>query len=518
MNAVEDIQQSSGRPDLYIALVGAAGTNLQPVKNELKAQLASFSYGYQEIKLSRLIADFCEIDVTGRSEDQRITALMDGGDRIRQAHGGGDGVVCLAVANIQSIREKGQEPTTKLLGSTAFVIDSLKNPEEIKTLNKLYGKNFYTISVYESESARVTKLANRIAETLHTPTRDEHRTAALDLIKEDERRDATKLSQDVLNTFPKADFFVTNDDIEVHIKRFIGLLFGEPFTTPTVDEYAMFIAKAASLRSCDLSRQVGAVITEKAGAIISSGYNDVPYPTGGVWYEGREGEDNRDHVVEYDPNSSEIANILLELVRAFRKAQLIQLSHDEMDDDAIVQSLLHGEWKTYTIDARIRNLIEFGRVVHAEMHAISEAAKLGRSVAGGTLYCTTFPCHICARHIIASGVREVVYIEPYPKSLTKSLYEREISTDDSLGVLPEPVLFRPFQGVSPVLFQRMFSFRPRKSEWGTVVKFNHSTAVPVGAVYGVANMLLEDTLSERIDEIRNILSVANSTSGAGRGG
>ena len=512
------MDSASARPDLYIALIGAAGTDLQPVKNELKAQLASFHYDYQEIKLSQLIADFCEIDVTGLSEDQRVTALMDGGDRIRKAHGGGDGVVCLAVANIQSVREEREEPTTKLLGSTAFVIDSLKNPEEIKTLNKLYGRNFYTISVYASETDRVTRLANRIAETCHTPTRDEHKNAALELVKEDERRDATKLSQDVQNTFPKADFFVTNDGIEVHIKRFIGLVFGEPFTTPAIDEYVMFLAKAASLRSCDLSRQVGAVIADKRGAVISSGYNDVPYPRGGVWFEGREGDDNRDHIVEYDPNSSEIANILLEVVKAFRKAELIQSNHDEMDDDSIVQSLLHGEWKVYTIDARIRNLIEFGRVVHAEMHAISEAARLGRTVDGATLYCTTFPCHICARHLIASGIKEVVYIEPYPKSLTKSLYSREITTDDTPGSLPEPLIFRPFQGVSPVLFQRVFSFRPRKNEWGTVVKFNHSTAVPSGAAYGVTNMLLEDTLSERIDAIRNTLSVTEAIDAEGKGG
>jgi deoxycytidylate deaminase len=32
----------------------------------------------------------------------------------------------------------------------------------------------------------------------------------------------------------------------------------------------------------------------------------------------------------------------------------------------------------------------------------------------------SFPCHMCARHIIATGLREVVYIEPYPKSVAKA--------------------------------------------------------------------------------------------------
>ena len=33
-----------------------------------------------------------------------------------------------------------------------------------------------------------------------------------------------------------------------------------------------------------------------------------------------------------------------------------------------------------------------------------------------TLYTTTFPCHNCAKHIIAAGIARVVYVEPYPKS------------------------------------------------------------------------------------------------------
>lgn len=57
--------------------------------------------------------------------------------------------------------------------------------------------------------------------------------------------------------------------------------------------------------------------------------------------------------------------------------------------------------------------------MHAEMFAITDAARRGLSVRDATLYCTTFPCHMCARHIIASGIRKVVYIEPYPKSMAK---------------------------------------------------------------------------------------------------
>src|SRR5690349_8629760 len=45
---------------------------------------------------------------------------------------------------------------------------------------------------------------------------------------------------------------------------------------------------------------------------------------------------------------------------------------------------------------------------------------------GATLFCTTFPCHMCARLIIASGVKAVVLIEPYPKSKTHDLYSDSV--------------------------------------------------------------------------------------------
>ena len=46
--------------------------------------------------------------------------------------------------------------------------------------------------------------------------------------------------------------------------------------------------------------------------------------------------------------------------------------------------------------------------VHAEQNAIIQAAKLGVSVQGATLYCTHQPCSICAKMIINSGIARVV--------------------------------------------------------------------------------------------------------------
>jgi cytidine deaminase len=328
------------------------------------------------------------------------------------------------------------------------------------------------------------------------------------VVDEDERRNATELSQDVLNTFPKADFFVSQKaDVSGQIKRFVELIFGEPFTTPTADEYLMFMAQAASRRSADLSRQVGAIISDGRDAVVSAGCNDVPYPTGGIYYEGRRDakskpvQDNRDHTVEFDPNASEILNSLKEIVRGFKSAGLLGDEVATKDEDQLAQELMHGSLKPHLADARVRNLIEFGRVVHAEMNAITEAARLGRQTQGGTLYCTTFPCHICARHIIAAGIMRVVFIEPYTKSMTKELYADEIATDDSPGKLQPPVRFQSFSGVAPRLYQRVFDFRPRKNRSGTIVIWNREKALPREAVSGVADETQEEKFSGQVDQI-----------------
>ena len=52
--------------------------------------------------------------------------------------------------------------------------------------------------------------------------------------------------------------------------------------------------------------------------------------------------------------------------------------------------------------------------IHAEQNAIIQAAKLGSSIEGATLYCTHQPCAICAKMIVNSGITRVVYKHGYP--------------------------------------------------------------------------------------------------------
>lgn len=59
--------------------------------------------------------------------------------------------------------------------------------------------------------------------------------------------------------------------------------------------------------------------------------------------------------------------------------------------------------------------------VHAEQNAIVQAAKLGLSLEGATIYCTHQPCSICTRLIINSGIKRVVYDQGYPDEFSLRL-------------------------------------------------------------------------------------------------
>lgn len=58
---------------------------------------------------------------------------------------------------------------------------------------------------------------------------------------------------------------------------------------------------------------------------------------------------------------------------------------------------------------------------HAEQNAIIQAARMGLSVEGATLYCTHQPCVICAKMIINSGITRIVYRNGYPDDFSLEL-------------------------------------------------------------------------------------------------
>ncbi len=130
------------------------------------------------------------------------------------------------------------------------------------------------------------------------------------------------------------------------------------------DEYFMQIADIVKTRSTCIRRQVGAVIV-KDNRIITTGYNGAPT---GI-----------EHCCDKD-------------------------------------SCLRSEMGVPSGERH-----ELCRALHAEQNAIIQAAKIGVSTEGATLYVTLQPCVICAKMIINSGINTIVYKGNYPDELSLSM-------------------------------------------------------------------------------------------------
>lgn len=229
----------------------------------------------------------------------------------------------------------------------------------------------------------------------------------------------------------------------------------------------MYAAKSASLRSSDLSRQVGAAIFTADGELISQGCNEVPKAFGGTYWDGDE-QDYRDVKLGYDPNDlikKEVVRDLLE--RLLRGGMLSESATKIGGAAAIVDAFVKGAPEDAPdgygcLDgAAVMELTEYGRVVHAEMGAICDAARLGRALKGAVLFCTTFPCHNCTKHLLAAGIGRVIYMEPYPKSKAKELHENEIEIEKRSTTR---VSFLPFLGISPARYRDVFQKGKRKKD------------------------------------------------------
>jgi cytidine deaminase len=238
----------------------------------------------------------------------------------------------------------------------------------------------------------------------------------------------------------------------------------------------------AALRSVDLSRQVGAVIATKNGEILTTGCNEVPYPGGGSIWESQisdDRKDNRDFVIGYDSSVRMAHELIREVLKRLGDQDWLTEEKKSIDPDILAQDALFNGSPPPLKGTRAASVLEFGRVVHAEMAAVAAAAERGIPIKEATLYCTTFPCHMCARHIIAAGVARVIYIEPYPKSLTKQLHADAACIDYDSAAPKNAVEFAPFNGIGPRRYFDLFEMSTaRKDSTGRAVIWNPTEAVP----------------------------------------
>lgn len=131
---------------------------------------------------------------------------------------------------------------------------------------------------------------------------------------------------------------------------------------PDWDEYFMEMAALTARRSTCLRRQVGAVIVQNKH-IIATGYNGAPR---GLTHCG------------------------------------------DLEGGCLRQQLGVPSGERH----------ELCRALHAEQNAIIQAAALGNSIEGGTIYITHQPCVICAKMIINAGIQRIVVQEGYPDQMS----------------------------------------------------------------------------------------------------
>ncbi len=65
---------------------------------------------------------------------------------------------------------------------------------------------------------------------------------------------------------------------------------------------------------------------------------------------------------------------------------------------------------------------ELCRGLHAEQNAIIQAAVHGVAIKGAELYCTHYPCAVCAKMLVNAGIKSLKLAANYPDELAKAIF------------------------------------------------------------------------------------------------
>lgn len=467
-------------PELVVGLVGRIGVDTVEAADWVDGALHKLFYKSDVIKLTDYLNELDlndhDIELVDSPLDRRLETRIDGCNKVRELSGRKDFFASVAVSGIVGIRDQmsilDDQPYRR-----AFIIDQIKRPEEAKALRQIYGEQFVLVSCHAPKETRIQNLAAKIAGgNAGEPKPDAWRSKAKELIDIDDSQGAVDFGQRVGKVFHLADLIINCAEREGShrtLDRFFGALFGNPAISPTRAEFFQNIAANVALTSCDTARQVGAAI-ERDGELAATGFNEAPKPGGGTYWS-EDGVDARDVALGMDLNTIRKRQMAVEIVQILRDRE--ELSNNNVTDEEIAKTYLDSSDAPLK-DSQIMDTLEFGRAVHAEMAALSSAARLGVKTKDATLYCTTFPCHNCSKHIVASGIKKVVYIEPYPKSFADYLYPDSISIDPRKAD-EELVIFQQFSGITPVRYKNLFSKGSSKNTQGYVLKWAPKSSAPV---------------------------------------
>ena len=514
--------------ELVIGFVGYVGAGCSTAAKRLEVFLQQENYDVHLVKLSGLIENYSSTTPdnvvahgigAGPSRLERASKLQDLGDEIRKNHGH-HAISSLAIQEIRRLRGPGQPGRRKI----AFLLDSIKHHNEVELLRRVYDQSFRLVAVHCDRTNREHRLIGGKTSTAKYAGAPE--TKVLEYMERDEKDAGRRHGQQVRDAFYLADFFVDNnatsqsgEQLNDDLQRFVNLLLGLGLVRPTSDERAMYHAHAAALQSSCLSRQVGAALVSAEGTILSTGTNDVPKYGGGVYDENSE-VDNRCFAWEWTDGAFKFVGchnqrrkkLLRENIAEWLSSELAEelaeiahpMSSNEMDTGAKARQQAAIAISNYFSNSAsrmeelpgIKDIVEYSRSVHAEMNAVLSAARSGISPVGTRLFCTTYPCHNCARHLVTAGIEEVRFIEPYVKSLATELHSDAIITEppskqpSGKKAKATHMVISPFTGVGPRMFDDFFTKRSEmKTDDGTYL-------APEGGLPAHAVRMLELDLVE----------------------
>jgi deoxycytidylate deaminase len=455
--------------NLVIAVAGPLGSGCSTLVDEL-VSVANDWPGCQALKVKvaegitiwadRLLG--LKLD-PAMSTHQRRASLQDAGNRLRKR----DGELVAKLISTQitlealDIEKKASEKSAKSPSTLVFVVDSLKNAGDVAGLRRIFRDEFMLVVVAADRETRWHRVKDYRSWTADDRP-DFERLDAVDRNQKGAGSRVGDIGQETEALARHADYYVVNDrnrqDLQQSASRIIDLFIGGPRRSqPTADERRMHLAFSASNGSGCLSRQVGAALFNSNGDIIGLGHNDVPKARGGLYSVEDGDNDNRCYLV----GDARCMNDTIKDQRFKNLAQDVYGAIKEACTDTIEKTFkrdpLDAIQKTIK-GSELRDATEYCRAVHAEMSALLTAA---RSRAGATIdstmYITTYPCHNCAKHILCAGVKRVVYVEPYPKSLAANLHSDGLSIDLPTQTATEKTLLVPYQGIAPWRFHDIFA-------------------------------------------------------------
>lgn len=468
--------------EAFIGLIAPIGVDLDAVSVALAQALNKVAYKLNELRLTNILKENSKwYDIESSTEIERYTKFIKAGDRLCKESGRKDILALYGIASLSKYKERS--PKVSLPESVVHVFRQLKRVEEIRLLKEIYGRNIQFIACHAPREDRVNNLVRKMLKNERASGKSRLEAKALEIIATDEDERDDPFGQRILECFPHSDYVLdcsNHDVLAKSAERFVSIFFGSPFISPSMDEYCSYIANAASYRSLDLSRQVGAAIFGKDCELISLGCNEVPKSGGGTyWSDGS--SDFRDYALGYDSNQKVREDMTRDaLVRLQNSGWLADKFKSLKPDDLVTSAFSEGPKSKGGpfVNSMIADVIEFGRMVHAEMSALSDAARFRRSTQGATLFCTTLPCHMCTKLVIAAGIERVVYIQPYGKSLVGELYTDSVTFDES----PDSgkVRYETLKGVTPNGFKMAFHKKAkRKNPDGTAAAWNPTEATPI---------------------------------------